>query len=122
MPLPPYPQPKPVPAVADPPAPFVPPPGSVQVAVSPPGQVTVSKAGSFAGYSIRTALVKEKGLVKNVVSLAAAYAATLPGLIHDPNLNLLAAAAIGLIFKIYVTNFLDFWLTDVVISPTKDGA
>lgn len=103
------------------PVPFVPPPGSVQVATTPPGQVTVSPAGSFAGFSLKTLLVRNKSAVKLFGAGLAGYLAFLASVIKDPQLNALAAGGVVLLAKLGL-DWLDFWLTDVVISPTKDGA
>lgn len=80
----------------------------------------VSPAGSLKGFSWKTLLVNNKTLVKVFVAALAGYAASLPALVHDPSLNALAAAGVGLLVK-FAADAVDFWLTDVPIPVPGPG-
>lgn len=71
-----------------------------------------SPAGSFAGWSFRTWLAKNKGTVKIVVAAVGAYVASLAGAITNPDLNAIASGVVGLGIK-FGLDALDYWLSEV---------
>ena len=77
-----------------------------------PDPVTTSPSGSFAGWSFRAWLAKNKGAVKIVAAGLAAYLVSLPGLIHDPQTNALVSGVVGLACK-FGLDVLDYYVSDV---------
>jgi hypothetical protein len=72
----------------------------------------VSPAGSSVGYSLWTALARNKGPAKIAASALAAYFVSVAELITNPSLKVAAVGVVGLAVKLGL-DYLDFRLTDV---------
>jgi hypothetical protein len=86
--------------------------GVVPVAVS----VAVSASGSFAGYSLRAYLMRNKEGIKILLGATFGYASTLLGVVKDVGLSALLAIALGTASK-FALDAIDFWLTAVPVAP-----
>lgn len=86
--------------------------GFVPVAVP----VSVSPSGSFAGYSFRAYLMRNKEGIKIIVGATFGYASSLLGMVKNVGLNALLAIVIGTASK-FALDAIDFWLTAVPVPP-----
>lgn len=89
----------PTPAPPDPPAPAAPP-------------AIVSPAKSFAGYSFRVWLVKNKESLKELVSITLGVVTAFLPQIKDTTLSVAAGAAVKIVAKLAL-DALDFYLSEV---------
>jgi len=75
----------------------------------------VSPAGSVKGYSFRVWLEKNKGKLKQLVSISAGVVVAFTPLIKNTTLSIAAGAAAKLLLDLAL-DALDFWLTAVPLE------
>ena len=80
----------------------------------------VSPAGSFAGYSVREYLVRNKAGIKMILAAVFAYLVSLLGMVANPALNVLLSVAIGAAGKM-AADAVDFWLSAVPVPTPSDS-
>ena len=71
-----------------------------------------SPSRSFAGYSVRTWLTRNKGSIKLLVAAGFGYLAAVSSSIADPALNALVGTGVGIASKMAL-DAVDYWLSEV---------